>query len=107
MTTLANLHHDKNCDVLIDRRSPFGNPYDHRKLGITREECVHKYKEWFYNKLKDDSFRDIVLQLKGKRLGCWCVPDLCHGMVILEYLEGIPLPPKKTKERTLEDINLI
>ncbi len=100
MTTLANLHHEK-CDVPIDRTTIFGNPYDYLKLGITRSECIRRYKVWFYNRLKDESFRDKVLELKGKRLGCWCVPDLCHGHVILEYLEGIPLVfPNDTEEKS-------
>jgi hypothetical protein len=103
MTTLDNLRYGK-CEVVIDRTSPFGNPFNHRKLGITREDSVRKYKEWFYNKLKDHEFRDKVLALKDKKLGCWCVPSLCHGQVILEYLEGIPIEwPSEKPNKTIED----
>lgn len=101
MTSLVNLHHEK-CEIKIDRTTLFGNPFDYRKLGITREECVRKYREWFYNKLKDDSFRNKVLSLKDRVLGCWCVPNLCHGHILLEYLENIPIKWSK-KEKTLED----
>ena len=94
MTTLANLHHE-SCEVSIDRTTQFGNPYDYRKLGITREESVLKYKEWFYKRLQNKNFHDAVLSLRNKKLGCWCVPDLCHGHVIIEFLEGIPFPLSK------------
>jgi hypothetical protein len=30
-----------------------------------------------------------VLELKGKRLGCFCVPrKACHGFIIAEWLDG-------------------
>ena len=105
MTTLINLHHE-NCDVRIDRTTRFGNPFDHNKLGITREECVLRYKKWFLNKVGEKTFFDKVVELKNRRLGCWCVPLLCHGHVILEYLEGTPLP-LQPKDTTLEYIGLV
>ena len=101
MTILVNLHHEK-CQVPIDRTTPFGNPF-HIGIDGTREEVVLKYKDHFYKMLKNDEFRDKVLALKNEVLGCWCVPDLCHGHVILEYLEGTPLPIKHVKETTIED----
>jgi hypothetical protein len=95
-------------DIRIDRGTPFGNPFDHSKLGITRVECVRRYKEWFYKRLTDEAFRDRVLSLKNKILGCWCVPDLCHGMVIIEYLEGIPYEKKEKNSSTnFENIGLV
>ncbi len=32
-------------------------------------------------------------KLKGKRLGCWCHPDKCHGDILVELLEE-QYPPK-------------
>jgi hypothetical protein len=29
-----------------------------------------------------------IPELKGKRLGCWCKPDACHGDVLIELVEG-------------------
>jgi len=89
-TTLINLRKTKRCDVRIDRTSIFGNPF---KIGVDgdRKQVLQKYKDYFYRRLEtDDKFRERVDDLKGKILGCWCFPDLCHGMVIIEYLDGIP-----------------
>lgn len=96
-TTIVNLRHHI-ADINCGRGSPFGNPFDYQKLGITRDECCERFKEHFYNKLRDPQFRDKVHALKGKRLGCWCKcqphcgnPNCkslrCHLEIIVEYLE--------------------
>ena len=86
-TTVVNIK-NKRCDVRIDRTTMFGNPY---RIGSDgdRKQVIEKYRIYFYNKLKNSKFRDKVLQLKGKSLGCHCNPLACHGDVIVEYLEGI------------------
>ena len=38
---------------------------------------------------KDDNWRDELLALDGKRLGCWCKPDPCHGDAIVRVLEDV------------------
>lgn len=97
-TIIVNLRHHK-CEVSCDRSSIFGNPFDHNKLGITRDECCEKFIPYFYNKLRDPAFRAKVLALKGKRLGCWCRCDppcnnpkckshRCHVETIVEYIEN-------------------
>lgn len=86
MTTVVNIKNTKRYDVFIGRGSPYGNPFNYRKMGITREECVSLYKEYFYKKLNDPVFRDKVLTLKDKILGCYCAPLLCHGNIIADYL---------------------
>jgi len=86
MTTIVNIKNTKRYDIYIGRGGPWGNPFDYRKMGITREECLSLYKEWFYKKLNNSKFRDSVLTLKDKVLGCYCKPDLCHGDIIIEYL---------------------
>jgi len=85
-TTVVNIKNER-CDVKIDRTTPFGNPY---RSGIDgdRKQVIEKYRIYFYNKLNNDWFRDKVLLLKGKRLGCHCKPLGCHGDVIIQYLEG-------------------
>lgn len=73
-------------DVYIGRPSVFGNPFVLGKDG-TRAEVLVKYRAWLADKLAhDDAFREKVLALKGKRLGCYCVPLLCHGHVLAEYV---------------------
>jgi hypothetical protein len=67
--------------------SPFANPFKISK-DVTREQVVEKYREYLLNKLNaDENFRQEFYKLKGKNLGCWCSPELCHGNVILELLQ--------------------
>lgn len=102
-TTLVNLRDRKGCDTLIDRTTAFGNPHTIGYCSLCnvihdRISCVEAYRIDFYNKIEiDEEFRKKIQSLKGHSLGCWCVPHLCHGMVILEYLEGISYKTDKTK----------
>jgi len=73
-------------DVYIGRGSPFGNKYIIGKDG-NRQECIEKYKVWFYKRLKKPRFKRAVEALRGRRLGCSCKPKACHGDIIVEYLE--------------------
>lgn len=91
-TVVVNMRTTSNYDVAIDRTSPFGNPYHLGKDG-DRQVVLQKYREYFYRRCANDpEFRRRVLALKGLRLGCWCAPMLCHGMVIVEYIESQVTP---------------
>ena len=48
-------------DVLIDRRTKWGNPFK-------REEVITKYKEYILT--KPELLKHIPLELKDKTLGC-------------------------------------
>ena len=88
-TTLINLrtYRGKKDYVLIDRRTIFGNPYPITSA-CTREQSVAKYKVYFYNRIaRDPHFLLQVLNLKGKKLACWCTLLLCHGDIIIEFLD--------------------
>ena len=88
MTSIVNIKKHK-CDVYCGRGSSYGNPF---RIGYdgTRDEVIKKYKEYFYKKILTDSiFRDKVLELKGKILGCYCFPLACHCEVIVEYLDNL------------------
>lgn len=94
LTTVVNLRHQP-YDVYIGRPSLFGNPV---KLGSSskRGATIAKFKEYFLTRIElDPVFREGVLKLKGKTLGCFCKPEACHGDVIVEYLETAngTLPP--------------
>jgi hypothetical protein len=63
-----------------------GNPYKKEKYG--RAECILRFMDAFERRIaEDEEFRNEVEKLQGKRLGCWCVPQACHGEVIVNYLE--------------------
>ena len=77
----------ESYDVYIGRGSIFGNPYEIGRDG-TRVEVIARYKTWFDFCIKDGTFRDAVLSLKGKTLGCFCKPSACHGDIIVEWLNN-------------------
>ena len=80
----------KNIVIIDKRRYPekdslFQNPFKVGKDG-TLDEVLEKYESYLKVKLEDEEFREELLNLKGKRLGCWCKPDRCHGDILLKYL---------------------
>lgn len=90
MTTLANIKRGEEYDILIARPSKWGNPYSHLPSSLaeykvsSREEAVEKYREWI---LTQPLLLTDLEELRGKRLGCFCTPKLCHGHILIELLE--------------------
>lgn len=85
MTRVVNLRHE-DCDIRICRPGQWGNPF-HIGTDGTREEVVEKYRKWILTQPK------LLAQLhilKGKRLGCYCVPLPCHGDVLAEFCNQWP-----------------
>jgi hypothetical protein len=67
-------------DVYIGRPSEWGNIFEIGKDG-TREEVIEKYRQWV---VQQPHLMAKIKELKGKVLGCWCHPKLCHGDVLVE-----------------------
>ncbi len=90
-STVVNLYKNE-YDVYIgraghERDGYFGNPYHE----LSRTENVQLYREHFHKRLKQDrGFAKRVEELRGKRLGCFCKPQPCHGDVIVEYVNNLP-----------------
>ena len=64
----------------------FGNPF-RMEHGTRRADAIEKFQKYFTERIeKDSEFRRRVLELKGKKLGCFCKPKACHGDVIAEWL---------------------
>lgn len=91
-TTVVNLK-VSSYDVYIGRAGRgqdgyFGNPIK-LKIGDSKGSTLAKYKEYFDNRVQHDTeFRNKILSLKGKVLGCFCKPHACHGDIIAEYLNN-------------------
>lgn len=67
--------------------SVFCNPFKVGKDG-TRDEVIAKFRVYMKAKVEADPVvKGQLLGLKGKRLGCWCKPEACHGDVLLELIE--------------------
>lgn len=100
MCRAVNLHREE-FDVYIGRAGRghdgyFGNPY---RIGHWCQRCKRPhhnaestltcYREYFAHRLVTDAeFKRRVLDLRGKRLGCFCKPGACHGDVIAEYVNS-------------------
>ena len=63
----------------------------------SRQKVVKLYEK--YIRSNSVLLRDIH-QLKGKNLGCWCFPKLCHGNILLKILEKNALGDKPPKMET-------
>lgn len=74
-------------DVLIDRRTQFGNPYKMRPGadGADRAGVIADYEKWArLQAATNPDWAAAVKALYGKTLGCWCAPKACHGDVLLK-----------------------
>ncbi|WP_198292399.1 DUF4326 domain-containing protein [Burkholderia glumae] len=90
ITTVRNQTKEE-FDVSIGRGGPWGNPFKigHGPGGLSREEVIRKYKEYFEEEiLPDQQKHAALLSLRGYRLGCFCKPEACHGDIIAAYLNS-------------------
>ena len=82
----VNLHYEE-CDVRIDRRTRWGNPFRMRRES-DRAEVIVRYREHLEAEITAGRITaDGLVELHGKRLGCWCAPKPCHGDVLAEFAE--------------------
>lgn len=98
MTTVINIkdapegwHEDKKY-AYIGRAGNgesgyFGNPFP-LKPNESREVVLEKFKSYFYDRVMHDAeFYYHINQLYGKVLVCFCKPLLCHGDIIVEFVD--------------------
>jgi uncharacterized protein DUF4326 len=90
--TLANHHTDVHLlqwakmtgrHVYIGRGSKWGNPFEIGKDG-DREFVIDSYCLHYLP--RKPSLLDALPELDGKVLECYCVPEPCHGEVLIETL---------------------
>ena len=65
--------------------SKWANPYVIGRDG-TREEVIARFREYI---LENPELRAELPELRGKVLGCWCVPLPCHGEVLAELADAV------------------
>lgn len=75
-------------DVYVGRKhkdfplgSKWGNPF-WLKDESERARILNQYRLWLNE--QDHLLLQIIPELKGKRLGCWCAPKDCHADVLAE-----------------------
>ncbi len=95
-TIVIHIRDRREDDVYIGREGKgedgyFGNPFVLTQFnnGLARRASILKFKTYFLQRVETDpEFRKRVLELRGKRLACFCKPAACHGDVIAEWLDS-------------------
>ena len=82
MTRVVNRHREE-YDVYIGRGTKWGNKFEIGPDG-TRKEVIEKYRLWIRNQ---PQLLECLHELKDKRLGCSCIPNPCHGQVLVELVQ--------------------
>lgn len=75
--------------VYIGRGSIWGNPFSHKSgtkaiLRVkSRDEAVDCYRSYLWAAITEgDITIEMLKELDGKRLACYCAPLKCHGDII-------------------------
>lgn len=81
-------------DVYIGRGSIWGNPFSHVPSNVrgviavpSRAIAIAQYEAWLHLRPR---LLERLPELRGKRLGCYCAPQPCHGY-LLARLANRPL----------------
>ena len=82
MTKVVHCRKEK-FDVYIGRPSKWANPFLIGKDG-TRYQVLRKYEKWI---LKQSDLLRSLGELENKILGCWCIPNMCHGHILIKLIK--------------------
>lgn len=92
------VHVKDGYDVYIGRpghglSGPWGNPYSVKEYG--RQCAIAKYETFVNINLINGTWsEEDLLELDGKRLGCFCAPKSCHGDVLVRIVQKIKMLKK-------------
>jgi len=84
-TTVVNIKDGGKYDEFIGRGSQWGNPFKIGQDG-NRQQVIEMYEKWI---IEQNYLMEDIPELKGKILGCYCKPELCHGDVLVKLADGI------------------
>ncbi len=87
MTRLVNVHRDSSWDVLIDRSTPWGNPFVVGVHARTRDEVIAMFRAHVL--ARPELMARARAALRGRVLGCHCAPKTCHGDVWVEVCDRL------------------
>ncbi len=88
---IANIRNRETYDTYCGRPGPWGNPF---LMGprVSREQAVELHQEWVNRQISDGSITPeqltgLTRSPDGKplKLGCYCVPLLCHCHTLVRY----------------------
>ena len=93
-TSVVNIKNNNNdFDIYIGRfnpwrrlpQSPFANPFVLNK-DRDRDDSMEMYRIWLF--MQPDLMEKARKDLRGKVLGCWCKPELCHGDILAQVSDS-------------------
>ena len=100
------VHHRKApYDVFIGRTrrgDRWSNPFTDKSVDTlatvrvaSRAEAIQAYRDWLAGLrtvpgLTPPTREEIVRELRGRVLGCWCAPRACHGDVLAAIANDEP-----------------
>lgn len=102
-TTVVHVNDPGGFDVYIGRanrfkrlpQSKWHNPYKVGQNG-SRAEVIAMFRAYL---LDSPALLADLHELRGKRLGCWCAPNDCHGRVLAEMALAAPPSPEREVKR--------
>ena len=67
--------------------SIWANPYKISE-NQSREKVLELYSEYVEKNIElNNLLIPELLKLKGKKLGCWCKPECCHGDILIKLIK--------------------
>lgn len=92
-TTVVNIRTEE-CDIYVGRPNgrrklkghPLANPYP-LVSGVSREEVIADYAVWLAVELRATEVKQLLNDMRGKRLGCWCAPLPCHADILAQVAD--------------------
>lgn len=90
MTRVVNIFKEP-YDIYIGRPSEWGNPFSHKRTAHAKQVgsrlmAVEAFKQYALDRLRREP--EWLEPLRGKTLGCFCEPQMCHGDIIVELLDA-------------------
>ena len=74
--------------VIVDRSSPWGNPY-FMKTEAQRGEVCDKFEPYAVDRLKKEP--RWLDHLRDQNLACWCAPKRCHAETLMRLANEVRL----------------
>ena len=76
--------------IYVGRGSKWGNPYTVAECGSRKEAVAMYIHSWLADPMRLPIASQVVAELRGKNLACWCPIDQpCHGDVLLDIANNI------------------
>lgn len=96
MSEVVDIHKKKGkrpeFDVYIGRRICRHHDFQKSSKWANPHLSLEEYEEYIRRKIKRNPKYFNLDELKGKKLGCWCVntnkiePLICHGQVLMKLI---------------------